>query len=651
MRFDHPRGLRQSMSWLHTWSGLVLGWLLFAIYVTGTLAFFRGEITFWMQPELHRADSRKLALERALQILEREAPDATQWSLTLPGPRNPTLGLSWQSTATPATGRGEAQREGPPEAAWQGGGRNAEDASLPRVRERGGKARGEREADSDAAAPRARAGRGEGHHEGARQSGRNAEGAGFQRAETPSDTQQARSNRARAAAPAAAGAAQRQGGGEGGGGHRGPRLLLDPATGEILQGRVTAGGNFLYRFHFELYGMDRTWGRWIVGIATLFMFAAIVSGVIVHRNIFKDFFTFRPAKGKRSWLDAHNATSVMSLPFHLVITFSGLLLFGNMMMPTAMQSAYHDDRDAYMRDMRGRMLALEPPPSGEAAPLIALAPLIAAAEAAWDGQPAGSLTITNPGDRHAIVEIRQGNSVSLAEGRNGWKTLRFDGTSGVMLESPAAASASAVQSVSNTLIMLHRGFFASPVARWLLFLAGVGGSLMIATGLVMWHVARVKNREKEKASRAARFGQRLVEVLNVAGIAGHLLAIGAYFWANRLIPADFPQRDTVEIQVFFGVWFIAFVHALIRRHKFAWIEELVGAGVLIALLPFLNAATGGLSLFGSVYLDQGLLAGFDLCAFCIGIGLLFAARRVYQHTPRLRPAKPALEAAMPHALP
>ena len=31
-------GFRQAMSWLHTWSGLILGWLLFAIFVTGTLS-------------------------------------------------------------------------------------------------------------------------------------------------------------------------------------------------------------------------------------------------------------------------------------------------------------------------------------------------------------------------------------------------------------------------------------------------------------------------------------------------------------------------------------------------------------------------------------------------------------------------------------
>jgi uncharacterized iron-regulated membrane protein len=419
-----------------------------------------------------------------------------------------------------------------------------------------------------------------------------------------------------------------------GGGGRGVRVVLDPATGERLQGRATAGGNFLYRFHFEFYGMDRLWARWIVGIATMFMFIALISGVIVHRNIFKDFFTFRPAKGKRSWIDAHAATSVLSLPFHLVITFSGLILFGNMMIPTAMQSAYGGDAGSFMQAMRSRMMGQTPAPSGERAPLTDLKPLYDAASAAWPERGVGSLTITHPGDRSAIVEFRQPMmGGSLAAGRSMAETLRFDGVTGERLDLAPTPPPTLVQSISNVLIMLHRGFFASPVPRWLLFLAGVGGSLMIATGMVMWHVARQKNREK--AGRTP-FGHRLVEISNVAGIAGLLVATGAYFWANRLIPADLPGRSDWEIRVFFIAWAATIVHALVRRHKAAWIEQLACAGFLTAALPFVNAFTGGLALPASIGLGQGLLVGFDLCAWVMGLGFFYAAMKVYRHVPKVR---------------
>ena len=53
------------------------------------------------------------------------------------------------------------------------------------------------------------------------------------------------------------------------------------------------------------------------------MLTRCISGVIVHRKIFADFFTFRPEKKpRRLALALHNVTGVLGLPFHFVITLS-----------------------------------------------------------------------------------------------------------------------------------------------------------------------------------------------------------------------------------------------------------------------------------------------------------------------------------------
>ena len=50
------KSIRQSMAWLHSWTGLLLGWLLFAIFVMGTASYYRHEINLWMQPKLAQYD-------------------------------------------------------------------------------------------------------------------------------------------------------------------------------------------------------------------------------------------------------------------------------------------------------------------------------------------------------------------------------------------------------------------------------------------------------------------------------------------------------------------------------------------------------------------------------------------------------------------
>ncbi|MDR0997046.1 MAG: PepSY domain-containing protein, partial [Zoogloeaceae bacterium] len=497
MKWDEPRGLRQSMRWLHTWSGLVPGWLLFAVFLTGTLAFFRQEITFWMQPELHTASAATIDYAAISRALEAHAPGAAQWTISLPGARQPVVSLNWQNA-------------------------------------------GER----------------------------------FSRT---------------------------------------PKLLLDPATGQVLSPRATVGGNFLYRFHYELYGMNPILGRWIVGIATMLMMVALLSGIIVHKKIFTDFFTFRPGKGKRSWMDGHILASVASLPFHLVITFSGLVLLGFWLLPTAYPDGLDKGRQNPQRAAPEKALI-----SGLPAPQVNLGMLVSAAETSWGGAPAGTLTVKNPGTPVAVVEIRARYTSAVAEGRNAAPVARFSGTTGEALPDPASASASVMQRVSSVLMAVHRGFYALPWVRWLLFLGGVLGSLMIATGLALW----VEARKKKAPSR----GVRLAEILNVGAVAGLILAVAAQFWANRLVPADWASRSAWEIGVFFVVWGLSFAYATWRPGLLAWRQTLAAAGLALALLPLGNLPY--VFLYESLTTGRWLVAGFDLTALAAGGLLLWTARKI-----------------------
>ena len=87
--------LTPSMAWLHTWGGLIVGWLLLVIFLTGSLAVFDQELDNWMQPELpahHRSDEQAVQLE--LGYLSEHKADARQWGISLPNERSPQLQAS-----------------------------------------------------------------------------------------------------------------------------------------------------------------------------------------------------------------------------------------------------------------------------------------------------------------------------------------------------------------------------------------------------------------------------------------------------------------------------------------------------------------------------------------------------------------------------
>ena len=60
------KSVRQSMAWLHSWLGLSFGWLLFAIFLTGAVTYYRHEITMWMQPQFAMMQVNQ---ETALKLL------------------------------------------------------------------------------------------------------------------------------------------------------------------------------------------------------------------------------------------------------------------------------------------------------------------------------------------------------------------------------------------------------------------------------------------------------------------------------------------------------------------------------------------------------------------------------------------------------
>ena len=101
-------GIRQTMSDLHIWAGLLVGWLLYAMFLTGTVAYFRDETSQWMRPELPQqtqVPDPALVAQRLVDTLGRMAPNSPQWSFSLPDDRNNVSTAFWRNPKA-TSGRG-----------------------------------------------------------------------------------------------------------------------------------------------------------------------------------------------------------------------------------------------------------------------------------------------------------------------------------------------------------------------------------------------------------------------------------------------------------------------------------------------------------------------------------------------------------------
>ena len=305
----------------------------------------------------------------------------------------------------------------------------------------------------------------------------------------------------------------------------------------------------------------------------------------------------------------------MALPFHLMITWSGLLFFGYLYMAPVVAASYgfgEAAQQTYFDELFGRDGI--PARAIVAAPLTPLQPLLRAAESRMGAGQVRFVNVYNPGDANARIVIAGG---PLTPSRHRTE-MTFDGATGELLRASVPRSAPLV--TYQTLLGLHEGLFAGPVLRWVYFLSGLMGTAMIGAGLVLWTT-------KRRAKSGDTFGFRLVERLNIGTIAGLPVAIAAYFWANRLIPVGIEGRAAWEAQAMFIAWAVMLAHAFIRPASRGWAEQLWVAAGAFSLLPVLNALTTDKHLGVTLPAGAWELAGFDLTVLAFGIAFAVVAWR------------------------
>lgn len=503
-----PR-FRQSMSWLHTWVGFAFAWLLFFIFVTGSVGYFENEIDRWMKPEIkvvtESIDDFEV-LSSAMGQLTNLAEEAEKWYIAYPTPRDPYIKISWLQLANTELGTPRKWYE----------------------------------------------------------------------------------------------------------------KYLTPYSGTITPTRDTSGGETLYRLHYNLHYVPPVVGYLVTSLASLFMLIGLVTGVIIHKKIFIEFFTFRSGKGLRAWLDIHNIFSVLPLPFHLMITYSGLVLLMGISFAPVIDATYGEGRKmhrefydlSHAESKQQQIIDLK-------VEELSLASVLTDAKARYANQTVSYLGVIdrsatksenkrpniNKNTEHNKVQPKFEVWLNGNEGIEFATLITYHIVNGqVQLETSIGKAHSAAE-VYDILEHLHEGLFADTFLRWLYFFSGLLGAAMIATGMIIW-----VNKRKKNASPFVS----LIDKLNAGVVVGLPIAIAAYFWSNRLLPLTMENRAEWEIHTLFIVFVACMSFCLVRSTEKVWKNLLWLAASMFSLIPLGNILTTDHSIITSAQQGDWLMFGFDL---------------------------------------
>lgn len=408
---------------------------------------------------------------------------------------------------------------------------------------------------------------------------------------------------------------------------------IDPRNGRLLpDDHLKIGSQFFYPLHYSLHLEWKNLGYFIVGFSALVMLVALVSGVVMHRKIFRELFTFRPRKHtQRSTLDLHNLTGVVALPFHFIFAFSGLVIFGSIYFPIT------DTQLKPLHDLHEKHEAMETglphDRAGVPGTLASVDAMVAEAKRRWAAKDmagdVGFLSVQHVGDANSYVSVYRAGTDRIALTGEG---IHFKASTGeVLREDPPLTP---VASVNTFLTGLHLQHFRHWLLRWLYVLGGLSGCACIATGFVFF----VEKRKRQHAKQE-RGGARWVDAFAVTTVTGMLVATLAMLIGNRLLPDDLPARGDWEKYIFCGAWLLAFAHAIWRtapvaeaRMAPAWAEQCWAVAVMAVAAVLLNWVTTGDHLLRTIGQGYWPVAGADLFMLASAAVAVMAARKLGRRT-------------------
>ncbi|PZQ31103.1 MAG: peptidase [Stenotrophomonas acidaminiphila] len=554
------QSFRQAMAWLHTWFGLVLGFVLMAAFFFGALSVFDREIDRWAIPSTRFEPQPMPSYEKILRpAFERMQPlpatvDAMRPRVNGPMPQRFDTVVSWSAYTTHRdpvlqlfAGYEVPNAKDPEEAIWA-------DATI------------------------------------------------------------------------------------------------DPRDGTPLPNdRLKVGSGFFYPMH---YGLTLDWknlGIWIVGFSALMMLVALVTGVVMHRKIFREFFTFRPGKGGlRSILDLHNLTGVVALPFHFFFAFTGLLIFAATYYFPVGHTQLHDLHDLHA-EVEARETGLPHQRAGVPADLANVDAMVADAQRRWQAQDkagdVGFLVLQHVGDANGYVSVYRAGTDRIALVGDG---IHFRASTGELIREDPAPSAAG--RVAEFLTGLHLQHFRHWLLRWMYVLGGLLGAACIATGFLFF----VEKRKRQHAKQGQQ-GARVVDALAVTTVTGMVMAILGILVANRLLPEDLPARGDWERYAFWGIWLLAMLHAAWRSAPVArglanpaWREQCAMIALLALAAVLLNWITTGDHLLRTLAAGYWPVAGVDLTLLAGGVVAALTARALKRRA-AAAPAAPLAGAETTHA--
>lgn len=369
--------------------------------------------------------------------------------------------------------------------------------------------------------------------------------------------------------------------------------------------------HFLVDTHVRLH-VPNPWGLLLTGILGLVMIVAAISGVLIHRHLFKDIFTLRSrANPVLLFRDKHSVAGTWSLPFAFILAFTGSFFsfFGTIGVPVVAMAAFGGNVEALSEAVFGNPGKADPRP----APVGNLDRVMADAKSRVGEEPT-FVVIEKFGRAGSQITSFHNPKVSEIEP----VALLYNGATGAFVR--AKPTVGTRPSTGGTLagIMgpLHFGNFAGMLSKAIWFGLGFAMCYVTFTGMRLW----VTRRQSEASTLV--WLQRTLTVVGW-GLPLALAASAAAFLVTMPLGSAV-HWTTTGFLIASGAAILAGIFAR-SCEALAWM--LKGAtGLVMLMLPLLRLAmANGPGWSAAIGSGQPMIPALDIGFILAGLWLIHRA--------------------------
>ncbi len=380
---------------------------------------------------------------------------------------------------------------------------------------------------------------------------------------------------------------------------------------------------FLYRLHF-LAQLNEVpinigigpFGYVVAGLTSFLFLFALITGILLHwEKIVSNFFIFRPFnKWKTVWTDMHTALGVIGFPFQLVYAITGVFLILNSVLAIPFEKILYkgDSEKMYTELAYNHSKKLEYSYS-ELEFIPKVEKYVNEFGKKWPESKLTRITVHNYGDANMQIVLESRPLYAQYFPGYGIYNVRVKDNQVIEEKSPMQ-DATFVDHVKSLLYRLHFGDYAGYPLKFLSFIMGVMGCLVISSGIMIWLVARDKNNVKP-VKRKFNFW-----------LANVYLAICLSMFPTTAITFIAvkmgKQVDQVYIyKVYFWTWLILSTYYILRKNLNRTNRETLFLGSITGIcVPIANGVYSGDWIWKSF--SEGKIDLFVVDLLWVVIGLI-----------------------------